>query len=227
MQVILSLWLGFLAGYNPSTTVLQPSTLRAKPGYTLQISTKAAFDKAHYLAKPSIVMNWHNVTVSKKSVRIKLSNGKAVSFVGKPAEKYEVDQEEFSYAGSIAAIHKCLVRCQYWESSRTYIVDQQSGRVDTLWGTPALSSDLTRMASLYAGWGMEEINGVQIYKMVNGRVKPLITIDQQDWIPIDLCWSGSQVVLLKVVPAAVAEKEAGQLARLPASKYKYLQLTIR
>ena len=195
--------------------------------YRISVSTRAAFEQARQRAKPALVPDRRNVGEDRSGVRLGLDNGKTRVFPNKYVPQNEVADQEFSYGGRFPALGRYLVHGTYWEWNRSFLVDQQTGRVDTVWSTPVCSPDRKRLAALYAGWPMDgEVNGVQVYALVADRLKTLFTIDQQQWVPVNLAWSSNQALIIKAVSVAAALKRNGLLTQLPAQQYAYLQVTI-
>ncbi|AII50420.1 hypothetical protein [Hymenobacter sp. APR13] len=195
--------------------------------YTIQASTRVAFDQARQAAKASIVVDKAGVTADKKGVLLKLNTGKTRFFQNKLTPQNEDEVAEFRYKGRIPALKKYVVAGMFWEAGRVFLVDERSGQTDTIWSEPICAPDFKLMAALNEGLVFEDdLNGVQVYSSAGGRIRKMFAINQQKWVPINLVWNGNKRFILRVMSAEEAMAQSAQ-HKPNDTKYRYLQVIIK
>jgi len=216
-----------LALCNPALAFGQPPAKL----YTVTNARKADFLAAQQ-AHPAPAISPDKTGFQQKgtALSLRLTTGQQVVFKSKPVLTFEEDGEELTYAGKLPTLKKYVLHASYYESSAYFLVDQTTGRVDTLRDAPIPNPGNTRLAATFHGYPYEGVpNGVDIYTIHNGRLRKELKIEQQKWLPYNLAWTSDNAFILQCLPIAEADKINNQteLNRALAAKAFYLRVSRR
>lgn len=205
----------------------------ARLPYTITASTAAAFAQVQTHATPTIVAtDKQGFTRSGNTFGLRLTSGRHVQLRSKPLPKYEERTAELSYLGKLPRLHKYVLHLLYYEGAAILLVDQTTGRIDTLKGPPLLSPQAGFVAATFQGYPYEGApNGVEVFHVAASRLHHTFTLSQEKWLPYELAWVDERSFLLKCLPIAVEEAiESGKLpkkTRQNSQQFTYLRITMR
>ncbi|MFD2717254.1 hypothetical protein ACFST9_00905 [Hymenobacter monticola] len=130
-----------------AVTVLNRSTNSKK--YTISTATKTAFSQAQQANhKRLTILDKTGFTQRGNRITLKTGNSKTVQLLSKPVAQYEEEGAELSYQGKLTYLRKYVLQVVYYESSACLLIDQTSGRIDTLQNIPTPSPTVRRVAAV-------------------------------------------------------------------------------
>ncbi|WP_436516376.1 hypothetical protein [Ekhidna sp. To15] len=155
--------------------------------FEIKTVSKAVFDKVFSQYDPPF--NISERTSNDSLIKLYISDSLIV-FRDTLTKTDSYSQKNYEYLGELNSINKYVVQCSYWEYSECLLIDKSNGKIDTVWNTPIISSDLKYLASKSLPYGLEGLqNGLQIFKVKGSQISKLVEIDQQEWIPEKIAWS--------------------------------------
>jgi|GEM_PF-3255429 len=197
-------------------------TKAARP-YTITASSRAAYLQARRRPTEPLLKDEKSITKRGKTLTLPLSNGKVRRLVDYDNPNNEVGIRKHSYEGKLVALPKYLIHLEQWEHSEKLLVDQQTGAVDTLKGSPELSPSHGKVAALENYWELGGANAAWLYKVTSGRVRQAFELPLPEHIPYSLVWVNDRSFILRLFPIATA----GQVKKQPSyetdsdGKYKF------
>lgn len=220
-----------LALYSPALALSPPAARPPAKPYTVTNARQADFLAARQ-AHPAPALSPDKTGFQQKgtTLSLRLTNGRQVVFQSKPIATFEENGEEITYAGKLPQLHKYVLHASYYESAAYFLVDQTTGRVDTLRDMPIPNPGHTRLAATFQGYPYEGVpNGLDIYTIQNGRLRREFNIEQLKWLPYDLAWTSDNALILQCLPLAEADKitSPATQTRVLAAKAFYLRVSHR
>ncbi|KOS06206.1 hypothetical protein AM493_09315 [Flavobacterium akiainvivens] len=157
-------------------------------------------------------------TISKINGEITLpikGNRPPVVFKDSLQPKYDENIEQYHYKGRIDNPAFYLVQGDFWEWNDYYMINQYTGKKDTLWSDPVFSPDKNLIVNLSPAYGLEgDPNGIQIWKVANNNgnatLSKIKVIDQQEWIPLEVYWVDNRTLIFRAVTVANFNKVNGE-----------------
>jgi len=138
----------------------------------------------------------------------------------------DTDIREYKYLGQLQPVTKYVVAGYFWEFYECYLVDKETGKIDTTWNSPILSPDNKFIASLSLPYGLEGLpNGIQIFKAENEgeKITKFIEINQDEWSPYEAYWESVNSIIIKILPISRVLEING----IPKEEdFSYLRLSI-
>lgn len=125
---------------------------------------------------------------------INLESGKNLKF-NLDKKNEELHHE---YGGYIPGTKYVFVIANYYEGSNCFMINSQTGKTDTLWTLPYISNDKSTMVCKSLEYGLEGVpNGIQIFKQESGGYRKKLQINQEKWVPINVCLSSDNKIYIK------------------------------
>jgi hypothetical protein len=189
--------------------------------------TKTIFDNAKAKHQTKLVRD--TLTIKKVNGKIELltTSKKNIIFKDTLVEVGDPNEREYEYIGQFKKAGFYLVYVRFWESGESYLINKKTGEQNILWYFPELSPQSTFFANTSLPYGLDGgQNGLQIWKIDKTNHDKLIKyfeIDQNKWIPFDLCWESDNTIILKVIEAEKFEFFSSE----KESEYSYLRLSIK
>ncbi|MFP9099137.1 hypothetical protein ACLI09_08790 [Flavobacterium sp. RHBU_24] len=128
----------------------------------------------------------------------------AVIFKDSISEEDETAVIEYHYLGRNNNPALYQVEGSFWEWNECYLVNQYTGRKDTLWTIPVFSPDKSRIVNLSEGYGMEgNPNGYQLWQISGTKdsttIRKTKEVNQDEWIPAGIYWENNHTLIFKAV----------------------------
>lgn len=204
---------------------------KAETAYSIEKATKLDFDKAKKGAPASLTPDTTN-SRKKKGVLQVPTNGKWKSLTAfrdtlNSPESDDDDFREYKYLGQFKVINKLLVEGNFWEFYECYLVDKNTGRIDTTWTIPSISPDNNMLASLSMTYGLEGLPlGIQVFRIEDGgqNLTKYIEINQEEWSPYDFYWESPTTLIIQIIPI----EKVLEINEIPKQEdYSYIRLRIK
>jgi hypothetical protein len=210
----------------------KPTEVKEKAAvkYSIEKATKEDFEKAKKASSDALTPDTLN-SRKKNGVIEVLTNGKwkpltAFKDTLNSPESDDDEIREYKYVGQIKSINKFLVEGYFWEHYECYLVDKETGRIDTTWTRPYISPDKRMLASLSMPYGLEGPPlGIQIFRIEgNGQnLANFIEINQQEWSPYDFYWESPRSIIIQILPV----ERVLEINGIPKQEdYSYIRLKI-
>jgi hypothetical protein len=101
-----------------------------------------------------------------------------------------------------------LLKVLYYESGEYKLVNKRDGSETKLWGLPILSPDKKMLISYSNALGYDVMpNGIQFFKMENGKLNLVWECEIEDWTPDYVNWvDNTSIIIKKKIPKEFSEK---------------------
>lgn len=187
-------------------------------------TNKIAFDKEKVKYRSGLLEDTLSIIKKEKRLILPINIKEPIVLTDSLVEIGDPDEREHNYYGQFKKEGFYLVGVRYWESYEFFLINKKTGEQTSLWDFPELSPKLGFFANTSLPYGMEgQTNGLQIWKIDNGKLIKYFEIDQDKWIPFKIYWESEKSLIVQVV-----EKEKfDYFSSNKQPEYSYLRVNIK
>jgi hypothetical protein len=143
------------------------------------------------------IINDPSVTrTSKLVLNFKLKNSQQIVLQSDTTESENF--VVYRYLETLPDLNYWLLRIDYYEGGEYALIDQENGEQISILGKPSLNK--TRqyaIASSFSPEGAYDANGIQLFKVENGKLKLLWTKNLTDWSPSIVKWADENTIVME------------------------------
>ncbi|MFV0531546.1 MAG: hypothetical protein ACK5MD_08915 [Flavobacteriales bacterium] len=156
---------------------------------------KNEYEKVKYNSQYNI--NADDYETNKEFLKIKTQKGIQV-FKNNVGIPYDEDIKTYSYQGYLEKIKKHIIGIDYYESGEFLLIDNKTGKIDTIPGKPYPSLDLKYLACFSLN-PYENDNKLFIYKISSNKIKKNqeLSLDN-DKFPLEIMWAFEDEIFIKL-----------------------------
>jgi hypothetical protein len=205
-------------------TLLSVFATSAQKKVIITPTNKIAFDKAKVKYRSGLLEDTLSIIKKEKKLTLPINTKEPIVLTDSLVEVGDPDEREYNYYGQFKNEGFYLVGVRYWENYEFFLIDKKNGEQTSLWYFPELSPKSGFFANTSLPYGMEgQTNGLQIWKIDNGKLIKYFEIDQDKWIPFKIYWESEKSLIVKVV-----EKEKfDYFGSNKQPEYSYLLVNIK
>lgn len=133
----------------------------------------------------------------RNKILLPIDNGKDLILKDTLVEEESPDMEQYDFIGFIASNSNYVIHVTYLLDDEIWFIDKSNGKINK--GLSYFSVSESGTIATYNKPQSDRYDGVQVFKLINGKRIALCSIKDKEWFPETIVWKNDTEILMKVL----------------------------